>query len=383
MIRKYWKKALASVLILFMCLTTGMSQQVDAMALYKVVRNINIHWVQADGTVLKEETIPHTAQVSDASMEVAFPPVPVQNLFTGNIEDWQPNMDTIPAATGSYSKQPAAVDLYMVHKNNQPVQPEQPQEPQEPQPEETVDYQDVTINRTVYFNYYNKNGQLIEQKKETYSTTATLGYKVSANGQKELVSPVEYTFEEIQVPARQGYVASTNVVPAQKVNIGVDADIEYVVEFKEENKQPAIQEGWYRILCAGNQNYSLDVNGNTKRNNENIQIYKKNNSAAQKFYIKDAGDGYYYILTGTTNGASALDVSGAGRHNGANIIQYSFHGGDNQKWSIKQHEDGSVSFVSKHSGLALDFVGARYQNFTNVASWSYHGGYAQKFVLVR
>lgn len=250
--------------------------------------------------------------------------------------------------------------------------------------QESVVYETVSITRTITYNYYNAKGEWTGDSHDSTSVSWDIGFKVDAYGRRTPINPIEYTFPEEPVYVPSGFTADRNQIPSQTVVLGEDEDFEVVVNLYENPVEtPGIAEGWYQIVCTGNPNFALDVNGNTKYDRENVQIYSKNNSAAQKFYIKDAGNGYYYILTGTTNGASAIDVTGSGRTNGTNIIQYHFVGSDNQQWEIKQNQDGSVCFISKHSGLALDFVGARYANFTNVASWTYHGGYAQKFNLIK
>ena len=68
----------------------------------------------------------------------------------------------------------------------------------------------------------------------------------------------------------------------------------------------------------------------------NIQIFDSNGTDAQKFIIKDSGDGYYNILT--ANNYKYLDVDNASTSNGTNIQVYQGNGTNAQKFELEKIE---------------------------------------------
>lgn len=336
---------------------------------YQIVRNINIYYVYADGTTKFGGSAPQTGYVSNKYMRFTFPETRVADLFEDGLGPWTPDTEVIPSVTATYDNPPAEVNIYLYEDKEKEVTEEK------------------TITRTI--NYYKINPET--DKKEflrSYQDSVTfyrMGY-IDANGNKVMYDwSGDYTFKAIATPELEAFKADRDEVAAKKVT-PMDSDfVEEVIYSKiYENLPPVIrlpEDGWYRILTAKDTNYSLDVNEATAADCANVQIYKKNNSAAQKFYLKSVGDGYYNIFTGTNNKMSSLDVNGNGKACGTNIIQYRNHGGDNQIWKLVINEDGTITFYSKSNGLALDFAGQRCQNFTNVSTWTPNGSMAQKFVI--
>ena len=61
------------------------------------------------------------------------------------------------------------------------------------------------------------------------------------------------------------------------------------------NSVTYLENGYYSIICI-NSNLSLDVEGNSKRNDANIIQYNDTGADNQQWIIKDAGNGYYNII---------------------------------------------------------------------------------------
>ena len=93
-----------------------------------------------------------------------------------------------------------------------------------------------------------------------------------------------------------------------------------------------IGSGYYSIVSAFNENISLDVNGAKKANGTNIWLYSFNNTDAQKWLLKDAGDGYFYIVSKCNN--LYMDVSGGKSINGTNVQVYSGNETNAQKFKF-------------------------------------------------
>ena len=110
-----------------------------------------------------------------------------------------------------------------------------------------------------------------------------------------------------------------------------------------------ISNGFYRIVSALDNNMVLDLYNGFSSNGTNVQIYDSNNSLAQQWVIKDAGNGYFYIIS-NCNGLY-LDVANGSATNGANIWMYEKNESKAQKFKfVKTEEKTKVVDVSYHQG---------------------------------
>lgn len=141
----------------------------------------------------------------------------------------------------------------------------------------------------------------------------------------------------------------------------------------------SVKNGYYQIKSALDQNYVLDVYGESCEDGANIQLYYNKWATNQGFLIKKESDGYYSISA--IHSGKRLDVAGSGKQNETNVLQWSAHNGDNQRWKIVKTSDGYYSFVSKCNGLYLDASGGRAANENNIQCYEGNGSKAQKFIL--
>lgn len=148
------------------------------------------------------------------------------------------------------------------------------------------------------------------------------------------------------------------------------------LEIKEEAKQ-TIQNGTYIISSAMNSNLVLDITGNSTVAGANVEIWEKNNQNNQKFNVTFLGDGYYKLevvssgkyLSGTNSNPKKED----------NVIQNTYQDKDIQKWIIKDAGNGYYYIISKAGLLYLDIYGAKSTNGTNVELYTKNQGSNQKF----
>lgn len=140
-----------------------------------------------------------------------------------------------------------------------------------------------------------------------------------------------------------------------------------------------IANGTYMIKSLLNTNKVLDIDGGSKNNNANLQIWSKANVSQQKFNITYLGNGYYTIQA--THSKKVLDVVGAGKKNGTNVQQYGANGTDAQKWMIRKEKSGYYSIVSKCNGLYLDVASGSTKDGTNVQMYKANGTKSQLFVF--
>lgn len=141
-----------------------------------------------------------------------------------------------------------------------------------------------------------------------------------------------------------------------------------------------VEEGYYVIKSALNTNKVLDVNGASKANEANVQIWSKNQGSNQVFeLVYDTKTQSYEIKSVLTG--KLFDLPWAGKENETNVQVYDKQNGDWQRWIINKTSDGYYSFSSVCNGLYLDVAGNKTANGTNVEVYTGNGGKNQKFVL--
>ena len=80
-----------------------------------------------------------------------------------------------------------------------------------------------------------------------------------------------------------------------------------IISFAGENiTSQDVENGTYIIKSAVNQDYVLDVEAGSKKDGANVQLYKRNDSNAQKWIIKKIDNKYYTITSVGSN--KVLDV---------------------------------------------------------------------------
>ena len=140
-----------------------------------------------------------------------------------------------------------------------------------------------------------------------------------------------------------------------------------------------VKDGVYYIACSQDANYVLDIVNSSLENEANLDIWTKNDSANQKFYIKYDGDGYYRIFN--VNSAKVIDVVNASEESGANVQQYESNNSLGQRWKIRKNIDGTYNFIAECSGKALDVEYSQYKDGTNISQYTYTNTYNQRFKL--
>lgn len=151
-----------------------------------------------------------------------------------------------------------------------------------------------------------------------------------------------------------------------------------VVEGESPDKEGEWQGVW-TVASAKDGSYVIDLVGGSYSNSANVQLYKGNGTAAQRFYFEPTGDGYYFItIIGT---GKVLDVAGAKILPGTNVQQFTRNGSDAQKWAVRDNGDGTVTIVNKGTGLVLDVSGGKMANGTNILGYLDNGTAAQQYSL--
>ena len=111
----------------------------------------------------------------------------------------------------------------------------------------------------------------------------------------------------------------------------------------------------YNIVSSIDNSMLVDVTGCSNSENANIEIWKNNNGANQKFRFIYNGDGYYTIEA--QNSKKVLTVENGRLSEGANVVQATNKKEDTQKWVVKYEKNGTYSIISKYNNLYLNLDG--------------------------
>lgn len=124
------------------------------------------------------------------------------------------------------------------------------------------------------------------------------------------------------------------------------------------------KDGISRFWCKANMQY-VDVVNNGYTNGTYIQTYKGNNTTAQNWIIKKIemkdkviGGIEAYEFIPVKNGNMRLDVSGANTKNGTKVQLYKSNNSDAQRWYIRPTTDGFYNIINVGSGKCLDLPNA-------------------------
>ena len=157
---------------------------------------------------------------------------------------------------------------------------------------------------------------------------------------------------------------------------------------KDEDGNPYLGDGTYSIKAYLDVNYSMDVYNAGKTNGTNLQIFSYNKSDAQKWIIKDVGNGYYSIISLCNN--LSLDVYNASTVNGTKIQLYESNGTNAQKFKFNEvKEVGSKTindgyyFIgsSLNNNKVLDIANGTIAQNTNVQIYDINSSLAQKWYI--
>lgn len=142
-----------------------------------------------------------------------------------------------------------------------------------------------------------------------------------------------------------------------------------------------LKEGTYEIYTGISGTKVVNIQGASKNNGANVNLYERENKNSQKFKVKLNKDGTYTFTALHSN--KVLDVVGAGRKNGTNVNQHTFNGTNAQKWYLEPCGNGYYCIVSKCNGLYLDIAAASTNNGTNIQVYQGNKSKAQKFKFLK
>ncbi len=131
-------------------------------------------------------------------------------------------------------------------------------------------------------------------------------------------------------------------------------------------------EGYYELASASDLSSVIDIEAGSISPGANVRIIGANGTDAQKFALRNAGNGAYTMMSVS----SGMFVEAAGTASGSNVRQAVKSGGAAQRWIIKAVGDGTYYLRSAaDSSKALTISGG------NIQLGDSSGQSSQKFVL--
>ena len=161
---------------------------------------------------------------------------------------------------------------------------------------------------------------------------------------------------------------------------GVSPVVDEAAQYKD-----ALADGDYYLVCGVGSKLVLDVAGGSRSNSANVQSYKSNGTAAQKWRITHDEQGFLTITN--VGSGKVLDVSGGLFVPGANVQQYGANGSLAQKWYAVPLDAGNPNGgFTIHSALypqlVLDVKSGSASNGANIQVYSSNKSAAQRFTFL-
>ena len=143
------------------------------------------------------------------------------------------------------------------------------------------------------------------------------------------------------------------------------------------NNRNNLSDGIYTINSSLNFTFVLDVNGGSKANFENIQLYKNNGTVAQGWKVNHDSKGYVTFIN--VGSGKAIDVKNGYSQNEQNISQYDSNNTYAQKWIVIKDGDGFKIVSALNDNFVLDLSNGQVKNMANIQLYKGNGTGAQRW----
>ena len=143
------------------------------------------------------------------------------------------------------------------------------------------------------------------------------------------------------------------------------------------NNRNILSDGIYTINSSLNSTFVLDVNGGSKANFGNIQLYKNNGTVAQGWKIVHDSKGYVTFIN--VGSGKVIDIKNGYSQNKQNISQYDSNNTYAQKWIILKDGDGFKIVSALNDSYVLDLSGGDVRNTSNIQLYKTNGTGSQRW----
>lgn len=228
-----------------------------------------------------------------------------------------------------------------------------------------LDLSNGKVKNTQNIWQYNENGTAAQK---WIITSNGNGYTLATSKNKNYVIDVMW-----------GKAKSGNNVQLYQANDTAAQRWWLIAEKAKVESERLLEDGVYEIALSASPDYVMDLSANSYNNSANIQLYKRNNTVAQRWAFTWESDGYYSVKN--VSSAKPIDVTNGNYTARTNIQQYANNDTDAQRWAVQTNKNGSFTLVNKKSGMALDMVGAKAANGTNVRTFIKTAGKSQQLSI--
>lgn len=176
------------------------------------------------------------------------------------------------------------------------------------------------------------------------------------------------------------YLYKNNNTAAQQwyINPFIKSDTSKLNQLAAQNKN-VLPDGTYTIKNNKNKNYVLDVLWASSSNNANIQLYLKNDSAAQAFKVTHDSNGY--VTFTNLNSGKVIDVNMNKAELGQNIAQNESKNVKGQKWIVQKNGSGYNIISALDSDYVMDLAGGSIFSGGNIQLYENNNSDAQCWVF--
>ena len=140
-----------------------------------------------------------------------------------------------------------------------------------------------------------------------------------------------------------------------------------------------VRNGWYMLESGNSGDRVLDINNWNMNNGGNLELYKKNNTTNQRFYLQYLNNGYYSIRT--LHSGRYLHVANENNKE-SNVHQWEGGNHENAQWALKSAGNGYYYLQSRSNGSYLDNSNGSTGLGNNVRTYPFNGTNAQKWKLL-
>ena len=227
-------------------------------------------------------------------------------------------------------------------------------------------YPDLFTRIDYYDGFAPQPGDIISYHDSSYPTYGHVAIVYAVSGSS-------YTIAEQWKGSGKVLARTVNIIAGQ---YGVSYSIIGVARFKSTID---VAEGVYVIRNVKDNSKVLDIQGDSKENKANIQLFDNLHNDVQKFKIIKQGD--YYLIQSVYSGLW-LDIAYSNGYGepGKSIQLYNSHDNEEEHWVFEDAGNGNV-YIKSLYGVYVDTGGPVYNN-TNIITYQFDGTLSQQWTLV-
>ena len=184
--------------------------------------------------------------------------------------------------------------------------------------------------------------------------------------------------ETEQGTVQEGEVAEDPTTPSEADAQTTEEDLDDASD-ADQDGTPSLPRSAFAIETGVVYGVVVDVRGGSAQNKATIQLYRSNNSGAQRWRLVQGSAGYYIVNVAS---GKVLDVAGGKTTSGTKVQLYCKNGTLAQMWEPVACENGGYILKSCLGyGLVLDVQSGKSANGTLLQVWTANGTNAQRFWL--